>query len=80
MLNIVIVLINDIICQLISLFTIYSLVINATVTPTDVIRLNTPPYDMFSLNCVIDITPPTYNTDSIIFSWPQEENMKLEML
>ena len=58
---------------MISLFIIYSLVIKATVTPTDVIRLNTPPYDMFSLNCVIDITPPTYNTDSVIFSWPQED-------
>ena len=58
---------------MISLFIIFSLVINATVTPTDVIRLNTPPYDMFSLNCVIDITPPTYNTDSVIFSWPQED-------
>ena len=54
-------------------FIIYSLVIKVTVTPTDVICLNTPPYDMFSLNCVIDITSPTYNTDSVIFSWPQED-------
>ena len=59
--------------KLVSLFTLYSLVINATVTPTNVIRLNTPPYDMFSLNCVIGITPPTYNTDSVIFSWSQED-------
>ena len=57
---------------MISLFIIYSLVINVTVTPTDVICLNTPPYDMFSLNCVIDITS-TYNTDSVIFLWPQED-------
>ena len=28
---------------------------------------------MFSLNCVIGITPPTYNIDSVIFSWPQED-------
>ena len=47
--------------------------INATVTPTNVICLNTPPYDMFSLNCVIGITPPTYNIDSVIFSWSQED-------
>ena len=57
----------------VSSFTFYSLVINATVTPTKVICLNTPPYDMFSLNCVIDITPPTYDTDSVIFSWPQDD-------
>ena len=57
----------------VSSFTFYSLVINATVTPTNVIRLNTPPYNMFSLNCVIGITPPTYDTDSVIFSWPQED-------
>ena len=58
--------------KLISLFILYSLVISATVTPTNVIRLNTPPYNMFSLNCVIGITPPTYDTDSVIFSWPQD--------
>ena len=58
---------------MISLFTLYSLVINATVTPTNVIRLNTPPYDMFNLSCEIGITPSTYDTDSVIFSWPQED-------
>ena len=35
--------------------------------------MDTGPYNRFSLNCVIDITPPTYNTDSVIFSWPQED-------
>ena len=45
-------------------------VIDAAITPTNVIRLNTPPYDIFSLNCVIDITPPT-NVYS--FYWPQED-------
>ena len=43
---------------------------DATVTPTNVTRLNTPPYDMFSLNCVIGITPFT-NMYSVY--WPQED-------
>ena len=45
-------------------------VTGATVSPTDVTRLNTPPYDMFSLNCVISIIPTT-NMYSVF--WPQKD-------
>ena len=35
-------------------------------------RLNVPPYGMFSLNCVVVISPTT-NMYSITYSWPQED-------
>ena len=45
---------------------------DATVTPTDVTRLNTPPYNRFSLNCTVGITPTT-NMYNVTYSWPQED-------
>ena len=58
--------------SIVHLYVYYTLlsITDATVTPTNVTRLNTPPYDMFSFNCVIGITPPT-NMYSVY--WPQED-------
>ena len=58
--------------SIVYLYVHYTLlsVTGATVTPTKVTRLNTPPYNMFSLNCVIGIIP---TTDMYSVFWPQKD-------
>ena len=46
--------------------------IDTTVTPSSLTRLSTPPYDTFTLNCAIGITPTTF-MHNITYSWPQED-------
>ena len=46
--------------------------IDTSVTPSSVTRLSIPPYDIFSLNCVVVISPIT-NMYSVTHSWPQED-------
>ena len=54
-------------------YTIYFYcAIDTTVTPSSLTRLSIPPYDTFTLNCAIGITP-TANMYNIMYSWPQED-------
>ena len=51
---------------------IFLCTIDTSVTPSSVTRLNIPPYDIFSLNCVVVISPIT-NMYSVAHLWPQED-------
>ena len=51
---------------------IFLCTIDTSVTPSSVTRLNIPPYDIFSLNCVVVISPIT-NMYSVAQLWLQED-------